>query len=65
MQIQEQDSNVGSAQKDDSPSLSSLVSTLVPILVVAGILSLIFLLLRRPFKRNYQPRTYLGSLRSQ
>lgn len=61
--IQKQDENVGAATRDDSPSLSSFIATLVPILVVAGILCMVFLLLRRTLKRNYQPRTYLGSLR--
>jgi hypothetical protein len=61
--IQENDENVGAALEDDSPSLSSLISTLVPVLVVSGILFILFLLLRRTLKRNYQPRTYLGSLR--
>ncbi|KAI4098507.1 MAG: hypothetical protein LQ339_006385 [Xanthoria mediterranea] len=57
--------DAGSAQEQDDPSLSSFVSTLVPTLVVAVIFVSLFLLLRRKFKRNYEPRTFLGSLRPQ
>ncbi|KAL8749770.1 MAG: hypothetical protein Q9199_007489 [Rusavskia elegans] len=57
--------NAGSAQEEDDPSLSSFISTLVPVLVVAVIFVSLFLLLRRKFKRNYEPRTFLGSLRPQ
>lgn len=64
-QVQKNDQNVGSATKDDSPSLSALIATLVPVLVVAGVMVTIFLVLRNRFKRNYQPRSYVGSLRPQ
>ncbi|CAO1596648.1 MAG: hypothetical protein LQ349_008130 [Xanthoria aureola] len=57
--------DAGSAQEQDDPSLSSFVSTLVPTLIVAVIFVSLFLLLRRKFKRNYEPRTFLGSLRPQ
>ncbi|KAL8847156.1 MAG: hypothetical protein Q9221_007786 [Calogaya cf. arnoldii] len=57
--------NAGQAQQEDDPSLSSLVSTLVPVLIIAVIFLTLFLLLRRKFKRNYEPRTFLGSLRPQ
>ncbi|KAI4161347.1 MAG: hypothetical protein LQ342_004899 [Letrouitia transgressa] len=62
-----EDQNVGSATSGDenSPSLSSFISTLVPTLVIAVIFMTLFLILRRRFKRNYQPRTYLGTLREQ
>lgn len=40
-----------------------MISTLVPVLVVAGIYIIIFLILRRSQRRFYAPRTYLGSLR--
>ena len=64
-QIQEKDSNIGSAKEDNSHSLSSIISTLVPVLLTAAVFFLLFLLLRARLKRNYQPRTYLGSLRPQ
>lgn len=64
-QVQTGDKNVGSAQRDSSPSLSGLISTLVPVLLIAAIMLTIFLLLRNRLRRNYAPRTYLGSLREQ
>lgn len=63
--VQTGDKNVGSAQKDDTPSLSGLIATLVPVLLIAGIMLTLFLLLRNRLRRNYAPRTYLGSLREQ
>ncbi|KAL8654494.1 MAG: hypothetical protein Q9210_001468 [Variospora velana] len=59
--------DAGSAQDDENnnPSLSAFLSTLVPVLIVSFALVTLFLLLRRKFKRNYQPRTFLGSLRPQ
>ncbi|KAI9705577.1 MAG: Transmembrane protein 63C [Candelina mexicana] len=59
-----QDQNIGKAQNKDS-SLSALVSTLVPVLVVAAVMTLLFLILRRSQRRQYAPRTYLGALREQ
>ncbi|KAF7555800.1 hypothetical protein G7Z17_g1890 [Cylindrodendrum hubeiense] len=50
----------GEARSDPPQSLSGMVSTLVPILVVAGIYLVIFLLIRRSNSRFYAPRTYLG-----
>ncbi|KAF4549097.1 Hypothetical protein D9617_23g005120 [Elsinoe fawcettii] len=61
---QSQDSNVGSAQRTPSVSASTLVSTLVPVLIFTGIYLVLFLLLRNRFQRVYQPRSYVGSLRS-
>ncbi|KAL8995030.1 MAG: hypothetical protein Q9169_005156 [Polycauliona sp. 2 TL-2023] len=55
----------GSAQEEDDPSLSSFISTLVPVLLISLVLVSLFLLFRRKFKRNYEPRTFLGSLRPQ
>ncbi|CBF89927.1 hypothetical protein AN0229.2 [Aspergillus nidulans FGSC A4] len=46
-----------------SNSASSLVTVLVPSLVVAGAMVLIFVILRRSERRMYMPRTYLGVLR--
>ncbi|KAL8733580.1 MAG: hypothetical protein Q9166_001988 [cf. Caloplaca sp. 2 TL-2023] len=59
--------DAGSAQDQEKndPSLSSFISTLVPTLVLAAVFVTLFLLLRRKFKRNYEPRTFLGSLRPQ
>lgn len=58
------DANVGSAQGSSS-SLSGLITTLVPTLLIAVAYFAIFLLLRTRFPRQYAPRTYLGSLRPQ
>ncbi|KAL8735485.1 MAG: hypothetical protein Q9181_002792 [Wetmoreana brouardii] len=59
--------DAGSAQDEESnnPSLSSFISTLVPTFLLALAFVSLFLLLRRRFKRNYEPRTFLGSLRPQ
>jgi hypothetical protein len=46
-------------------SLSGLISTLVPALVIAGIYVLIFLILRKTQRRWYAPRTYLGTIREK
>ncbi|GAB1198507.1 hypothetical protein APSETT444_007830 [Aspergillus pseudonomiae] len=58
-------------RRDDSddpsntpPTASALVSTLVPALISAGVMVLIFLILRRSQRRTYMPRTYLGTLQS-
>ncbi|KAK0880099.1 phosphate metabolism protein 7 [Friedmanniomyces endolithicus] len=48
-----------------SNSASSVVSTLAPVALYALIYAILFLVLRRPFKRYYQPRTFLGSLRPE
>ncbi|KAK8127570.1 hypothetical protein PG984_008678 [Apiospora sp. TS-2023a] len=62
--MSDKDPNIGSARDDDSgSSLSGLVSTLVPVAVVAGIYLVIFLILRKSQRRYYAPRTYLGSIR--
>lgn len=46
-------------------SLSGLVVTLIPTLLIALVYVLIFLCLRRSQRRFYAPRTYLGNLREQ
>ncbi|KAI9813698.1 MAG: hypothetical protein M1832_006126 [Thelocarpon impressellum] len=48
-----------------SNSLSGLVSTLIPTAIVAAVFFVLFLLLRRSQRRQYSPRTYLGTLREQ
>lgn len=59
------DQNVGSSREGGSPSLSGLISTLVPTLLIAGVYFALFLILRTKFPRQYAPRTYLGALRPQ
>lgn len=56
-------SNVGENRDTTPVSLSGLISTLVPTLVVAGVYFGIFIILRRNHKRWYSPRSYIGSLR--
>lgn len=58
------DPNQGKA-RDTSNSLSSMVSTLIPALILAGAFLLLFLILRRSQRRIYAPRTYLGTLREE
>lgn len=55
--------NVGSNRTDTPVSLSGLVSTLVPVAIVAAVYFVIFLILRRSQRRFYAPRSYIGSLR--
>ncbi|CEI68570.1 hypothetical protein FVEN_g5283 [Fusarium venenatum] len=55
--------NAGEARGPQPKSVSSMVSTLVPVLVASGVYILIFLILRKSNRRFYAPRTYLGSLR--
>ncbi|KAF9701399.1 hypothetical protein EKO04_000452 [Ascochyta lentis] len=50
------------SHRGGSSSLSALVSTLVPCIVVAGVLVGAFLLLRVKLKRVYAPRTYHDAL---
>ncbi|KLJ06515.1 hypothetical protein EMPG_10083 [Blastomyces silverae] len=59
-----------SARKDEDPkstsnSASGLVSTLVPTLIISGAMVLVFVILRQSQRRQYAPRTYIGSLREQ
>ncbi|KAI9821658.1 MAG: hypothetical protein M1827_002239 [Pycnora praestabilis] len=61
---QNSDQNVGSATQKSS-SLSAFLATLIPVAIEAGIFTLIFLILRKSQRRQYAPRTYLGSLREQ
>ncbi|KFY30521.1 hypothetical protein V493_01858 [Pseudogymnoascus sp. VKM F-4281 (FW-2241)] len=48
---------------DKDTSVSGLVATLVPTLLIALVYVSIFLVLRRSHRRFYAPRTYLGTLR--
>ncbi|MCJ1314235.1 hypothetical protein MMC25_007915 [Agyrium rufum] len=54
----------GSATSTSS-SLSALVSTLVPVALLSGAFTLVFLILRRSQRRQYAPRTYLAGLRPE
>ncbi|PYH97541.1 DUF221-domain-containing protein [Aspergillus ellipticus CBS 707.79] len=49
--------------ENTSDSASDLVTTLIPSLVVAVAMVLVFVILRRSERRMYMPRTYLGVLR--
>lgn len=55
--------NTGSNRDTTPVSLSGLVSTLVPTLIVAAVYFGAFLVLRRSQRRWYAPRSYIGSLR--
>lgn len=50
---------------DKDTSVSGLVATLVPTLLIALVYVSIFLVLRRSHRRFYAPRTYLGTLRDK
>ncbi|KZF23298.1 DUF221-domain-containing protein [Xylona heveae TC161] len=62
---QNSDSNIGSSDQQSNPSLSSFVTVLVPVAIVAGVEFVAFLILRRMYPRHYAPRTFLGSLRQE
>ncbi|KAF4979745.1 hypothetical protein FZEAL_4102 [Fusarium zealandicum] len=55
----------GDARAQQPPSLSGMISTLVPILITSAVYIVIFLIFRKSHRRFYAPRTYLGSLREQ
>jgi preprotein translocase subunit YajC len=52
----------GSAQ-NKSPSASTFLSTLIPVLLIVAVILSVFLILRPKYKRVYEPRTYLPLLR--
>ncbi|KAK5166731.1 phosphate metabolism protein 7 [Saxophila tyrrhenica] len=59
----------GNAKQQDShtdqgSSLSALVSTLVPVLLISSVIFLVFLFLAKKLHRVYQPRTFIASLRN-
>lgn len=62
---EQQRQNDMEADNTKDTSLSGLVSTLIPALLVALIYFTIFLVLRRSQRRFYAPRTYLGTLREK
>ncbi|KAK4574631.1 phosphate metabolism protein 7 [Recurvomyces mirabilis] len=65
LQARASDANVGSAQGGQDQSATQVLTPLVTVGLYAIIWGVLFLLLRRPFKRYYQPRTFLGSLRPE
>lgn len=46
-------------QPDKSASLPAILAALVPSLTTAVILLTIFLIIKKPFRRIYSPRTYM------
>lgn len=59
------DGKAGSNRDQGSNSLTGLLSTLVPNLVIAAIFITLFLIFRPKFRRVYAPRTYIDSLGEQ
>lgn len=57
------DPNVGSAQQNADPSASSLITTLVPVLVIAIVWFSVFVLVRNRAAWKYAPRTRSKTLR--
>ncbi|KXL50907.1 hypothetical protein M433DRAFT_1937 [Acidomyces richmondensis BFW] len=51
--------------RTSSNSASSVLSTLAPVALFALVWGIVFLLFRTRFKRYYQPRTFIGSLRPE
>jgi hypothetical protein len=60
---EENDERIGEGRGQQPQSVSGMVSTLVPVLVISLIYITLFLIFRRSQRRFYAPRTYLGSLR--
>lgn len=60
-----QTSNAPTDSTNNDSSVSGLVATLIPALLVALAYVSLFLILRRSQRRYYAPRTYLGTLREQ
>ena len=56
-------SNFQPSGSGSDPSLSGLLSVLIPALVIAVAMVIGFIILRRSHRRMYVPRTYIGSLR--
>ncbi|KAG9710971.1 DUF221-domain-containing protein, partial [Aureobasidium melanogenum] len=51
------------SHRNQSPSASTFLSTLVPVLVISSVVLTVFLIFRPKYKRVYEPRTYLPLLR--
>lgn len=54
----------GSNRSSGGSSLSQLVSTLVPTILLSLVIFILFLIFRKKLDRVYQPRSFLGSLRN-
>lgn len=52
------------ASEQKNNTLSGIIATLVPVALVAGVTILAFLVLRKRYRRQYEPRT-MGFLREQ
>jgi hypothetical protein len=53
------------ASGTNSSSISDLVATLVPVLVISAVCIIVFVFLRRKCPRVYSPRSFLKSLEPQ
>ena len=51
--------------KATSASLSAFLATLIPAGIIAGVMFMAFVVLRRTQKRQYAPRTYLTTIRKE
>jgi len=60
---QDKDKNIGSAT--ESNSLSGFLSTLVVNFIVFAVMLLLFLILRKSQRRQYAPRTYVGTVKKE
>ncbi|KAH0279585.1 DUF221-domain-containing protein, partial [Aureobasidium melanogenum] len=56
-------SDPAGSHRNQSPSASTFLSTLVPVLVISSVVLTVFLIFRPKYKRVYEPRTYLPLLR--
>lgn len=50
---------------NQNTSLSTLLATLIPVLLISAIYFGLFLIFRARFRRQYEPRSFLASLRDQ
>ncbi|KAI4717328.1 DUF221-domain-containing protein [Aureobasidium sp. EXF-10727] len=51
------------SHRNQSPSASTFLSTLIPVLIITAVILSVFLIFRPKYKRVYEPRTYLPLLR--
>lgn len=47
------------SQTKDSTSLEAVLATFIPSLISALFLLLVFIIIKKPFRRIYSPRTYI------
>src|SRR3954469_22071261 len=59
---QNKDPNLNSATNPESNSLSGFLSSLVVNLIIFAVMILLFLILRKSQRRQYAPRTYVGTI---